>query len=493
MKAATSKALLTLAVGLSTCCLLGCVAGLFADPDPAWLPRYRLFGLGFLLASGAICLWIRLRVKLHQQAQHYFEALARLDAPQLARLASGDEPIPLPATNPWFELAQRFTDRFAANCERLAKAEHSRDALEIRVRRAAARLEQIEAVLDGMPEAIVAIDQFDELILANPAAEALFELDAKSAVGQPLDKVLHCQQLIEMLIDTRRRKTHGGRRGEVELRDAAGQSHWLGVACQSMASHDRAAAANRPAGAFALLRDAGDQKAAEKRYADFVSSVSHEMKSPLAGIKAYVELLADGEATDEQTREEFVQVIGSQANRLQRLIDNLLNLAQIEAGAMNVSKDNVSLNDLLAETLDVLRPSAEAKRISLTAELSPMYLAAHADRDMMTQVAINLLSNAIKYTPEGGRVTLRSRLADAEVQFEAEDSGVGLSAEDQVRVFEKFYRVKKDRSMAGGTGLGLPLAKLIVEDVHGGRLTVRSTPGSGSVFIVSLPAAARMT
>jgi two-component system phosphate regulon sensor histidine kinase PhoR len=112
---------------------------------------------------------------------------------------------------------------------------------------------------------------------------------------------------------------------------------------------------------------------------------------------------------------------------------------------------------------------------------------------MLLQSAINLLSNAIKYTPEGGSVTLRSRLEAGQVRFEVQDTGVGLSEEDRQRVFEKFYRVNKDKNMAPGTGLGLPLAKHIVEDVHGGRLTVESTPGEGSTFIVALPGAGQMS
>jgi two-component system phosphate regulon sensor histidine kinase PhoR len=212
----------------------------------------------------------------------------------------------------------------------------------------------------------------------------------------------------------------------------------------------------------------------------------------LAGIKAYAELLADGDADDPKTREEFLGVIGAQADRLHRLIDNLLNIARIEAGMMNVSKNAISLNELLSATLDIVRPTAAAKRITLAAEFSPLYLAVLADRDLLMQVAINLLSNAIKYTPDGGRVTLRSRAADEEVQFEVDDTGVGLAEEDRLRVFERFYRVQKDRHMASGTGLGLPLAKHIVEDVHGGRLTVQSDLGKGSVFTVSLPAAAQL-
>jgi two-component system, OmpR family, phosphate regulon sensor histidine kinase PhoR len=241
-----------------------------------------------------------------------------------------------------------------------------------------------------------------------------------------------------------------------------------------------------------VLRDISELKSGQKRYAEFVSAVSHEMKSPLSGIKAYVELLADCDATDSAHREEFLGVIDGQANRLQRLIDNLLNIARIEAGVVAVSKISVSLNELLSEALEIVRPAAEAKRIRLSSEFSPMYLGALADRDMLMQAAINLLSNAIKYTPDGGSVVLRSRMTHNEVEFEVDDTGVGLDKEDAVRVFEKFYRVKKDRGMAQGTGLGLPLAKHIVEDVHGGRITVESTPGAGSVFRVSLPAAAQL-
>jgi two-component system, OmpR family, phosphate regulon sensor histidine kinase PhoR len=122
-----------------------------------------------------------------------------------------------------------------------------------------------------------------------------------------------------------------------------------------------------------------------------------------------------------------------------------------------------------------------------------MYLGVLADRDMLLQAAINLLSNAIKYTPDGGRVTLRSRMVDGGVRFEVEDSGVGLSEEDARRVFEKFYRVKKNKDMAPGTGLGLPLAKHIIEDVHGGSISVESVLDQGSTFAVTLPGSGQLS
>jgi len=139
-----------------------------------------------------------------------------------------------------------------------------------------------------------------------------------------------------------------------------------------------------------------------------------------------------------------------------------------------------------------MQPAAQDKQIALGSEFSPLYLGVLADRDMLLQAAINLLSNAVKYTRSGGSVTLRSRMVDQEVVFEVQDTGVGLSADDCQRVFDKFYRVKKDRDMAQGTGLGLALVKHIVEDVHGGRIEVISVPGEGSTFRVSLPCLAQL-
>jgi two-component system phosphate regulon sensor histidine kinase PhoR len=214
------------------------------------------------------------------------------------------------------------------------------------------------------------------------------------------------------------------------------------------------------------------------------------MKTPLASIKAYVELLADGDAEDEETQDEFLEIINGQADRLQRLIENLLNIARIEAGVVKVKKKAQSLNEVLEEAFNVVQPAAEQKGIELVNAISSIYIGVLADRDMLMQVAINLLSNGIKYTSPRGTVTLKSRLDDDfHAAFEVVDTGVGLSPEDAARVFEKFYRVKKHSNMAPGTGLGLPLAKHITEDVHGGKLTVISELGEGSIFRATLPSA----
>jgi two-component system, OmpR family, phosphate regulon sensor histidine kinase PhoR len=487
------KAFLTIAVICGIAFLSTWATGLIVAPAPNWPMRFRFLGMSFVLSMGGTYLWAR-HIARHQiVAQRFFESLSQIDQTKLAQgtLAS-DLPTVAPES-PWFATAQRFTAVFREQSERVEHAEHQRSALEVRIRRHAARQAQIEAIFATLPEAVIAIDQHDQLILANPAAEKLLGIDISANENRAITHVLHSERLVELLSETRRRKAATQRTIEIELTDEEGKPRWYGVTARSFLKPEGTGQQREPAvGIFAVLRDISLLKASHKRNAEFVSAVSHEMKTPLAGIKAYVELLVDGDAEDEQTREEFLNVINGQANRLQRLIDNLLNLARIEAGVVQVSKESTSLNELLQEAFDLVRPAAEAKQIELETDLSQLYIGVLVDRDMLMQAAINLLSNAIKYTPDKGGVTLRSRASDAAAIIEVQDTGVGLCEEDQVRVFERFYRVKKDREMASGTGLGLPLAKHIVEDVHGGQLTVESRLGEGSTFRVALPIAAQM-
>jgi|GEM_PF-1579782 len=242
-----------------------------------------------------------------------------------------------------------------------------------------------------------------------------------------------------------------------------------------------------------FLQDLTPLDELRKRHAEFLSAASHEMKAPLAAIRAYTELLLDGEATDESTREEFISTIETQAQRLQRLVENLLNIARIEAGIMKVHKQAISVNEILQEAGRLMTAAASEKNITLTLDLSPLYLPINADRDLMLQAVINLISNAIKYTPNNGKVTVKSHLRDEMIVIEVEDTGVGMSPSDAQRVFEKFYRVEAHKHMAPGTGLGLSLTKHIVEDVHGGTISLRSELNVGSVFSIALPKASSRT
>ncbi len=466
--------------------------GLFV-PAGSWQARLGLLGVGVGLAGGCAALWICLSKRHCLMVRRHFQAICELDFGDLSIGGATQPPQPLPAGSPLGDVSQRLLKIYQDCRQRTQDLKHSRTAWEIRHRRAVAEHEQIKSIFSGLAEPVLAVDDYGDVVLANASAEELLGFHSDDPHGRALAGLVQCEKLIELLTATSQRKTSGRRAEEIEIADESGQTRWYRVTADKVTGQNEENEATGRGGVVAVFRDIGDQKALQRRNAEFVSAVSHEMKTPLAGIKAYVELLVDGDAEDEETQEEFLQVINGQADRLQRLVDNMLNLARIEAGVVNVSKETRSLNELLEEAASVVQPTAEAKQIELVTELSPMYLGVLADRDMLTQSAINLLSNAVKYTPAGGTVTLRSRMEDGRVRFEVEDTGVGLDEEDCKRVFEKFYRVAKDKNMASGTGLGLPLAKHIVEDVHSGSLVVESTPGQGSTFSVSLPDAGQLT
>jgi two-component system phosphate regulon sensor histidine kinase PhoR len=482
--------LATAALVVSAGAVVALAAGLVIDGH-GWPARLATLLAGLVLAGGGEALLLHGLLADRRAAHRHFDALMQLDPRDLADDHLGPQVPPLAPENTWSEVAQRLRETLVALGRRAQELELARTALEVRCQRASAEGDRIKAILAGLAEPVLAIDQFEELVLANRSAELLFGFELDRAKDRAVRQLLPCRKLADLLVATSRHLSAAGRGEELEIAGARGQAQWFRAAVMKVVPAGREGQPEAAStGAVAVLHDIASQKNLQKRNAEFVSAVSHEMKAPLAGIKAYVELLADGEAEDDATREEFLAVINGQADRLQRLVDNLLNLARIEAGVVQVNKQSRSLNELLEEAFRVIQPAAEAKRIRLAAELSPLYLGVLADRDMLLQAAINLLSNAVKYTPDGGRVTLRSRLLDDEAAFEVEDTGVGLTPEDCQRIFEMFYRVHKDKNMACGTGLGLPLAKHVVEDVHGGRLTVQSAPGAGSTFTVTLPRAA---
>jgi len=460
------------------------VATLPCLADGPWWVRGAVSAGAVAIAAGAWFVLMSGRCRTDHAARRYIDLLCRIDHHELNSPGVSDSLPVIAPDDPWRPVFARIRDCLADHGRRIQEFERSQASTGVRNRKLSHEHQRATGILDGLSLAVLAVDGAGELVFANAAAGGLLRIADRTKDRASLEARLPCPPLVELLRDMNRRKTVSQRILELEVADESGNTRSYRAVCRGSMTGE---GDTREHGTVAVLTDITDQKGAQKRNAEFVSAVSHEMKTPLAGIKAYVELLADGSAEDEATKEEFLEVINGQVDRLERLIDNLLNLARMEAGVVDVHKQPLSLNQLLGETLSVLQPAAERKRIRLTAELSPLFLSVLADRDMLSQAAINLLSNAVKYTREDGAVVLRSRVGDGCTTFEVADTGVGLSPEDARRVFEKFYRVKKDRNMAPGTGLGLPLAKHIVEDVHGGSLIVQSELGKGSTFIVSLP------
>ena len=219
---------------------------------------------------------------------------------------------------------------------------------------------------------------------------------------------------------------------------------------------------------------------------EFVSMVSHELRTPLTSIQGFAELLLEGGEIAGEARESLT-IVKKNADRLLGLINDLLDVARMEAGRIELHRTSLDLARLIREVAGSLRPLIEAKRQRLRLDLGDALPAVWADANRVTQILTNLISNAHRYTPVEGGITVAARRDDRFVQVDVSDTGIGLSPEEQAQLFTKFFRAH-DRSpqAAGGTGLGLVITRLLVE-LHGGRITLSSAPGQGSTFTFSLP------
>ncbi len=352
------------------------------------------------------------------------------------------------------------------------------------------------AIIDSIFDAVFVTDAFDQLILANPAAESIFGFDRATALRRPIAEIFHDETLLQAIGQVRESDGRSARRCvEHAIGDrtyALTLSNLSNERDPGQAEADGNSSAGpcrKTHGVVAVLRDITKDREAARLKSEFVSHVSHELRTPLSSIRAYVEMLVDGEAADENTRDEYYDIIQTSADRLGRLIDNLLNISRIEAGTVRINKEPVALSMVVKEALDIVRPQAEERHLELTEELPPVMYRIHADRDTIHRAVLNLLSNAIKYTPEGGKVRLKieAHEEDHTISVAVRDTGVGIPTDDLPHMFEKFYRVAANAKMARGTGLGLNLVKHIVETVHGGKMKLSSEVGRGSTFTMILP------
>jgi signal transduction histidine kinase len=215
---------------------------------------------------------------------------------------------------------------------------------------------------------------------------------------------------------------------------------------------------------------------------DFVSNVSHEFKTPIASIKGFGNLLKDPDLS-EQKRQEYVAIIVDESDRLWHLSTNVLKLSELENGIIGLKKEPFSLDETIRRVVLLLQEKWEGKNLELDIDLDEVTFS--GDAELLAQVLINIIGNAIRYTIEGGRVGLSLRKTQEAVEIEVTDSGVGIPPEEQEKIFDRFYKVERSRSTPG-TGLGLTISQRIIH-LHGGRISVESTPGRGSCFLVRLP------
>ena len=360
------------------------------------------------------------------------------------------------------------------------------DQLQAKIDELAEDRTQLLAVLTSMVEGVMVLDYRGHVLQINPALERMFGISRIEARGRPCTELFRHHQLNELVTFILQSPTHHqdeivlpltGRCLQIEASPAGGKRE--NEACVVLVFHDIT-----------------ELRRLEKIRTDFVANVSHELRTPLTSIKGYVEALLDGAKDDPGASANFLNIILKQSDRLNLIIEDLLELSKIESGRISMKEEPLELHTLVERTLSMIKPMADKNRHHLVTAIMPSLPPMAGDEGRLAQVLTNLLDNAIKYTPAGGTITVSAALAPSSrtserpataVDLSVADTGIGIPEQDRPRVFERFYRVDKARSRElGGTGLGLAIVKHIVEG-HGGHVWVEANHPQGSRFVVRLP------
>jgi len=333
-------------------------------------------------------------------------------------------------------------------------------------------------LLERNADAIVVADQNTMVRFINPAAESMYGRSAEELLGQPFGLSVTADERKEIEIN---RPDGGSVVAEMRVIETTweGEKAWL-ASLRDITVRKQAEQA---------LQEAVEQfKKLDQLKSDFVSTVSHEIRSPLASIKNAVNLLASGKTgAVNEDQERFLQMAVRNIDRLVAIVNDLLDLSKIEAGKMQFRFSDVDIRFLIDHLVATFQPQAEASQLALEMDCPEALPKVYADGARIEQVLSNLLSNAIKCTPAGGRVVLSARSLHDAVEISVADTGIGISPENQKRIFDRFFQVGDSLMRTSkGTGLGLTITKQLIE-AHGGKISVESEVGKGSRFFFSLP------
>lgn len=342
---------------------------------------------------------------------------------------------------------------------------------------------ELEAVLQGIGDGVLVTSNDLRLVMMNPISGLIFGVDGEPLLGQPLEYTVGHEGLLSLI---RRALDQPGHAVLEELRVPMTREH-PEMIYQGLATTVPGAGGDAR-GVVTVLRDVTSQKQLEQMKSNFLSVVSHELKTPLHSIKGFVDIILMGKTGQiNELQADFLTTVRQQTDQLQNLINDLLEFSRLESGQIKLRVEELSLADIAGRVVEKLSLQAEEAQLSLHSELPDDFPTVEADAMRMEQVLTNLVDNAIKFTPADGRIVIAGEDLDDRVLISVSDTGVGIPQGERERIFERFYQVDAGASRPyRGTGLGLSICKHIVEH-HRGRIWVEAAEPSGSIFKFILP------
>lgn len=330
--------------------------------------------------------------------------------------------------------------------------------------------DRLSVILSQMSDGIILIDSGGNITVVNEAAKEIFQISEESAVGRTFIEAVHDYEL------------HGLVSKCIEAKKECAGSVEIGGTKQFLMA---IATPLEGGGCLLLLQNLTELKRLDAVKRDLSANISHELRLPIASVKALAETLAQGAIDDPSVAKEFLEQINAETDRLAQMVQELGDLSRIESGQTPLVKRKIGIGETVTRAAERIKPQADRAGLSINIDIASNLPTVAADRDRIEQALVNLLHNSIKFTPPGGGITISAISSGDSLQVSVADSGVGIPTDDLPRIFERFYKADRARS-GGGTGLGLAIVKHIIE-AHGGKVWAQSVEGKGATFTFTLP------
>lgn len=387
------------------------------------------------------------------------------------------------ATGELHEFMNHFNGFIETAQQKIKQLESERSGFETTTKLLGYKRSRIDSVLQSLPDAVMVLDESGTVSFASSRFSTMLSVSPEDIISKRPSEWCDNQDVVAFLSDCTRRASRGLNRNVFEYSPSETPDKTISISVYPLF------APNNPAqllGSLILFRDITAETLAKKSSGAFIAHVAHELKAPLNTIALYGEAVQGKNGSSENFRIEAGNVIHDETERLSQLITNILSITRIELGNISIERKRVKLRDLLQDIFDTNTRMSQDKHLQFEATLPREFSPVAVDKGLLRIAINNLLTNAIKYSNPGGKISFTAEESDNNVSITVKDNGIGIAPDEKDKIFDKFYRSENEETQSrSGHGLGLSLAREIIQ-LHNGTLTLNSTPGSGSEFIINI-------